>query len=160
MILVRLNELYQEFKKQHPDRKIGFTKFCELRPKWCVNVTSSGMHSVCVCAYHQNVKLISAATPLKIYYKELMALCVCEINSRNCMFRLCENCPSKSEIKEKLFNFFLENDYEENDTVSYKQWLSTDRAALTTIQTTVTEFIETAVDMISSLCTHHFIKEA
>ena len=37
-----------------------------------VNVTSSGMHSVCVCAYHQNVKLLSAAIPHKIDYRELI----------------------------------------------------------------------------------------
>ena len=66
------------------------------------------------------------------------------------MFRVCDNCDDKSEIKEKLLNFFLENKYEENDIVSCKQWGSTDRFALTTIQTPVTEFIEAAADMISS----------
>ncbi len=48
MLLVNLRELYLEFKKRHDDIKIGFFKFCTLRPPWCVTVDSLGMHSVCV----------------------------------------------------------------------------------------------------------------
>ena len=35
LLLVRLKELYIQFKKRNPQLKIGFTKFCELHPKWC-----------------------------------------------------------------------------------------------------------------------------
>lgn len=52
MLLVNLRELYLEFKKRHSDIKIGFSKFCTLRPPWCVTVDSPGMHSVCVCVKH------------------------------------------------------------------------------------------------------------
>ena len=44
-----------EFKERFPDRKIGFSKFAELRPKHCVLVGASGTHSVCVCTVHQDV---------------------------------------------------------------------------------------------------------
>ena len=33
LILLCLEEIYIEFKKMYPDYKIGFSKFCELRPK-------------------------------------------------------------------------------------------------------------------------------
>ena len=46
LILVRMKELYLELKKLNPECKIGFSKFCELRPKWCITVNSSGTHSV------------------------------------------------------------------------------------------------------------------
>ena len=57
-LLVHLKELYIELKKRNPQLKIGFTKFCELCPKWCITAASKGSHTVCVCSYHQNVKLL------------------------------------------------------------------------------------------------------
>ena len=63
LILVRLKELHLEFKKLYPEHKVGFSKFCELRPKWCLTVDSSGSHSVCVCSYHQNAKMMYSALP-------------------------------------------------------------------------------------------------
>ena len=38
LLLSNLNELYTEFKKINADIKIGFSKFCTLRPKWSVYV--------------------------------------------------------------------------------------------------------------------------
>ena len=38
--------------------KIGFSKFAELRPRYCVLAGASGTHSVCICTIHQNVKLM------------------------------------------------------------------------------------------------------
>ena len=37
LLLCTLKELYSLFKEQNPLIKIGFSKFCELRPKWCVS---------------------------------------------------------------------------------------------------------------------------
>ncbi len=48
MLLANLKEIHLEFKKRHPDLKIGFSSFCALRPKWCVTVDSAGTHNVCV----------------------------------------------------------------------------------------------------------------
>ena len=78
LILVRLKELHLEFKKLYPEHKVGFSKFCELRPKWCLTVDSSGSHSVCVCSCHQIAKLMCSALPNShlIYYKDLMKVCV------------------------------------------------------------------------------------
>ena len=47
LLLTNLKELHIEYLKATGD-KIGFSKFCELRPKWCVTVNSKGMHSVYV----------------------------------------------------------------------------------------------------------------
>ena len=37
---------------------MGFSKFTELRPPYCVLAGASGTHCVCVCTIHQNVKLL------------------------------------------------------------------------------------------------------
>lgn len=84
LLLINLKEMHEQFKEKEPQHKIGFSKFCELRPRWCVTVTSRGSHSVCVCAIHQNVKLMVAALERfgTTDYKELI---VCDITSTNCM---------------------------------------------------------------------------
>ena len=58
LLLLNLKELYQSFKEEYADKYIGFTKFSTLRPANCILVGSNGTHSVCVCAYYQNVKLL------------------------------------------------------------------------------------------------------
>ena len=58
LVLCNLSELYTSFKEKYPDVKIGFSKFCTLRPKWCVLAGPSGTHSVCVCSIHQNAVLL------------------------------------------------------------------------------------------------------
>ena len=58
LLLCNLKELYCAYKEKYPHHKVGLSKFCKLRPKWCVTVSSSGSHSVCVCEIHQNTKLM------------------------------------------------------------------------------------------------------
>lgn len=65
LILCNLNELFATFQSEHEDVKIGFTKFTQLRPKHCVLAGSSGTHTVCVCIYHENVKLMLKEINLK-----------------------------------------------------------------------------------------------
>ena len=54
LLLCNLKEMHIAYKERN-GLEIGFTKFCELRPKWCVTVSSSGSHSVCV----QYIKMLS-----------------------------------------------------------------------------------------------------
>lgn len=46
LLLCNIHELYVTFKERNPAMKIGFSKFCSLRPKWCVTVGSLGTHTV------------------------------------------------------------------------------------------------------------------
>ena len=54
LMLSNLREVYHEFKEKFPDRKIGFSKFAELRPKHCILAGASGTHSVCACVYNSS----------------------------------------------------------------------------------------------------------
>ena len=58
--------------------EVGFSKFSELRPKWCVKVSAAGSHSVCVHTI-QNVKLMLAHSPVKEDYKVLLRKIVCSL---------------------------------------------------------------------------------
>jgi hypothetical protein len=51
LILCNLKEIFVAYRNRNGP-EIGFLKFCELRPKWCVTVGSAGAHSVCVCTIH------------------------------------------------------------------------------------------------------------
>ena len=78
LLLCDLKELYSAFKLQHPNIKIGFSKFCSLRSKWCILEGYSGTHSVCVCTIHQNVALMLNAIKLDKDSHRLMGMLVCD----------------------------------------------------------------------------------
>ena len=58
------------FQRKTPRCKFGFSKFCALRPKWCVLAGSKMTQSVCVCNAHQNVVLPVDTMNLDLPYKE------------------------------------------------------------------------------------------
>lgn len=58
LVLCNLRELFLKFKEENPNCSIGFSKFADLRPEHCVLAGSPGTHTVCVCTFHQNVKLL------------------------------------------------------------------------------------------------------
>ena len=104
LLLCNLQELFVAFKDKNPNEKIGFSKFCSLRPKWCLLAGAKGTHSVCVCSAHQNAKLLVEAINWKHTYKDLMGKIVCSVDERECMMHRCENCPRTSA----LTKFFVE----------------------------------------------------
>ena len=121
---------YFTFKEKYHDIKIGLSKFCDLCPKWCVNVSHSGIHSVCVCTQHQNTILLCNAANLKWSYKDLMSMIVCSTENKMCMVNRCVNCPGK----EVLQNFLTEKLTDESlDNIIYTQWQSTDWSTLKTL---------------------------
>ena len=68
LLLCNLKELYASFKEKYPNARLGFSKFCSLRPKWCITAGASGVHSVCVCSIHKNaILLVDAANTGKTY---------------------------------------------------------------------------------------------
>ena len=145
LILVNLKEMHIEYCKSC-DLKIGFSKFWELRPKWCV--------TVCVCDYRQNAKLLISALPTKIDYKELLKRTVCDKDNRNYMLHGCEYCPSEHVLKTFLTDLF-EN---EDQIVNFEQWKKQrDKAvSLISLQLPVDEFIAKVSHSLQKLSEHHF----
>ena len=145
LILVNLKEMHIEYCKSC-DLKIGFSKFWELRPKWCV--------TVCVCDYRQNAKLLISALPTKIDYKELLKRTVCDKDNRNYMLHGCEYCPSDHVLKTFLTDLF-EN---EDQIVNFEQWKKQcDKAvSLISLQLPVEEFVAKVSHSLEKLSEHHF----
>lgn len=165
LILANISEIYQFFKEKYPTHRVGFSKFCELRPKNCILVGKSGTHTVCVCTMHQNVKLMingvglqnmtldGYETPLKSYHGYLAQI-MCNPPSADCYMNKCNQCPGTSLLKESLIKTF------ENkliDEVSYKQWTTTDRCMMETFTKNSDEFIDEFVENLLKLKTHTFI---
>lgn len=158
LLLCNLNELYAAFKFEYPAEKIGFSKFCFLRPKWCVLAGSSGTHSVCVCAIHQNVILLLHACAIEETYHDLMNHLVCSMDNRDCMLRHCCKCPSSENLKKIFLEKFEEWDQE--DEVTYSAWVTTDRTQQVTVTVSLDEYLNHLVESLEKLLPHSFITKS
>ncbi|GBM26788.1 hypothetical protein AVEN_34768-1, partial [Araneus ventricosus] len=158
LILCNLSELYSSFKLEYPNLKIGLSKFCSLRPKWCVLAGASGTHLVCVCTIHQNVILLIHGAGFEEECKQLMSYIVCEGAGRECILRHCDKCPSKDNLVQFLQAKF--DDYDDEDIVEYNQWVSTDRDEMIRCSTSVDELIEKLVEKLNKLIPHLYIAKS
>lgn len=128
MILMNLSEAYASFKFKNIGRKIGFSTFASFRPKECVLAfDKSGTHSVCVCTYHRNVKLIYKPHK-KMFcdtadYRDLITKMICASPSENCHLNLCSECPGELFMENYRSKIFEENELE---NISYRQWMNVD----------------------------------
>ena len=92
-----LKETYAMFVKDNPTVKIGFGKFCSLRP---INVMLSSKmpRDVCLCSYHENIKLLCQCLNKEIpqfpvYSGSFVENFVCNSESESCMLGKCNRCP-------------------------------------------------------------------
>jgi len=165
LILCNLDELYAVFKEVYPDVKVGFSKFCYLRPKWCVIAGSSGTHAICVCVIHQNPELLVQALDIDKSVHDLMALMVCNRSNRNCSLGQCETCPGEAELRtyfQKHFETLEESDSDDylDETIQFYQWVTTDRASLIIRNLQMDEFLDLLVNQLQQLIPHSFITTA
>lgn len=124
----------------------------------CVIAGSSGTHSVCICIYHQNPLLMTAAIGVKdLDTTRLMKQAVCDFENSRCMLGECKICPGLNGVK-----IYLESieELQSRDTLVYTQWTSTDRSNLETHSSTVDQFIEILSFKITKLTKHHYITKS
>ncbi len=175
LILSNLKELYSSFRKRFQDVKIGFSKFCMLRPKWCITVRASGTHSVCVCTSHQNVTLVLNAIKLDKDYHQLLELIACNRDSKECMINRCPNCPGIEPLKEYLREQLKTRPGDQDETnadvgeventcteekdydIIFSQWTSTDRAEIIKQTAPLSEFIGLVAEKLDKITVHLFI---
>ncbi|KZS09833.1 Cc8L18.2-like protein [Daphnia magna] len=156
LLLVNIDELHRDYKKKLTSdglRAFGLSVFASLRPPNVITVGSSGTHSVCVCVYHQNVKLRLAAIHIidERYY--FMDKLVCNVYNKDCMMTRCASCPGTEILRQ----FLSDLSDEEEEQIIYKKWTQTDGSKLETITEEKEEFIESLVKLISNLTKHHYI---
>ena len=163
LLLINLNELHIQFREKYPNIQVGLSKFCELRPKWCVPVGDKSSHSVCVCEIHQNCKLVLSSLPgQSLHYKDLLGKAVCDLSSRNCMLRCCENCPGLSVLKTFLEDMFTPDVTDFDSLVKYKQWVKNEsgKTSLVTLESSVSDFIDKVCSLYEGLLPHQFIAKS
>ena len=85
----------------------------------------AGSHNVYICTYHQNVKLMLHINP-SLNYKDILKLCICSTENSDCTLHHCDSCPEQSVVHSFLKEYLLLN-YIIDDSIKYKQWISTDR---------------------------------
>ena len=76
------------------------------------------MHIVCVWEQHQNAKLLVAALPEQMDYKNLLSELVCNLNEKNCTLHSCSQCPGRPQLQKTLDKILDDNDF--NVDVSIK----------------------------------------
>lgn len=155
LVLEDIMYIHGEYKKgcQHPP--VGKSTFAALRPANYILAGSNGTHSVCVCTYHQNPKLmVSAIGEKELTYKTLMGKSVCDISKKDCMLHLCKTCPGENGVKQYLNE--LEK-LKDKDEIKYSRWTSTDRSVIETLTVPVESFIDDLSTQIRKMTRHHFI---
>ena len=164
LVLSNLKEVYRSFKDAFPSKKIGFSKFAELRPPHCVLAGASGTHSVCVCTIHQNVKLMFLGARLSDIvapesislptYHHCLAKILCNPPLPTCYLEHCDSCPGILKFRDDLTKLLDENLI---DNITFKQWISVDRTTLETYTKPVDEFVDMFCEKLEVLRPHAFI---
>ena len=67
------------------------------------------MHTVCVCEQHQNAKLLVAALPEQLDYKNLLSELVFNLNEKNCMLHSCSQCLGRPQLQKALKKILDDN---------------------------------------------------
>ncbi|CAG9788176.1 unnamed protein product [Diatraea saccharalis] len=174
LIMCNINELYQQFKLEYPATKVGLSKFFSLRPKQCILAGDSGTHVVCVCIYHQNVKLMlsggnissltsESAIPLTSY-KDCLQKMMCPDPTPTChlmtgkssLNEQCHNCPGLDEIREHLTRIFDENQV---TNVQFDTWVGTDSFTITTRVLPSDEYVDSLCSALDILKPHAYIAD-
>ena len=130
IILSNMKETYWHFKEKSPHLKIRFSKFAELRLKHCILPGANGTHTVCVCVYHENVRVklmfdgggfakltydVGALKDCRYYLTKV----IFDTPRADCYFKKCDKCPEIERLK------MLQEKFEERmiDRVTYRQWI-------------------------------------
>lgn len=131
-----------------------------MRPKNCILLGSSGTHSVCVCKYHENVKLMISAlkssSELLSHYRNCISEIICESPTDECHLLNCKNCPGLDKFK-TLARSILAETYEDDENIMYSEWTNTDRSSLETLLKTPEEFVDHLCNKLKVLIPHSFI---
>ena len=147
-----LKEAYNKFKESNADAKIGLSKFCDLRPQH-VKLFDHTPHYVCVCQYHENIRLLLTAlrghTALLVEFRPFIDQITCDSSSKACMYSECSTCKSKID------NYSPKND---TDTITYQQWQNNDKIEKIDINSTVKDAFEKLKSLLKEFLIHTYVK--
>lgn len=156
-ILHSFNDLFQEFKKEHPKIKVSISKFCKLRPKNCVWPGLRGHHVTCVCETHQNFDFLLEAIGSKITTREFVKNAVCAAQEdelrHDCHLGMCSDCPKREYMNGLLETVMLD------EAVSFTQWLRTDATEIKHVTLGVDDFKDMFFEHVPKIIEHDYITQ-
>ena len=160
LLLGTMREMFVLYKQDESNPRVGFSTFATLRPRHCVLAGSPGTHNVCVCTYHQNVKLqLAALGERSITYRDLMSAAVCDPSKRDCMMEKCQNCPGEEGVREYLYS--LDSVQMASEDITFKQWSKSEReSTLQDCVENIEQFVDSLSEKVCNLTRHHYISKA
>ena len=152
-MMMSLREAYNKLKEQYSTLKMSLSKFCELRPP-NVKLFDHLPHQVCLCSYHENVRLLLLAlsdhSSLSTKFSSFIEQVTCDATSKKCMTRECSTCVS-------LIDEFAPES--SSVTLQYYQWKSIDSRIEKVIMTdTVHAVFNELKKQLSTFLLHTFVK--
>lgn len=90
-------------------------------------------------------------------YQDLIEMFVCGTGSANCMLNRCLSARGRLLSVHTCQN--MSQAYEEDDTVQFNQWISTDRCHLEVKVLEVCEFIDLLCSKVQKLVPHRFVSK-
>ena len=94
-----------------------------------------------------------------LYYRDLMAMCVCDPQNKDCMLHHCDNYPNTLLLKNFTTGKLCEN-YNHDYAISFQQWQTTDRSNKVEVEFDFFDFLYEIYDQVKDLTIHHFIAES
>ena len=117
LLLLDLKGLYEVYKETYKAAAVSFSKFAQLRPKYCILARGSGTHCVCVCTIHENCKLILDAIDLEKItadskfpmsnYKDCLTQITCKNPTEKCHLWNCKSCSDVDKFSKNRTCWFL-----------------------------------------------------
>ena len=151
-MLVSLKEAHNCFIKTHSEYKIGLSKFCDVRPK-NIKLFDHIPHNVCVCCYHENVRLLLLAlkehTELCTDFQGFIDQVTCDSSQKPCMSN------ERSCCRNKIDDFIPENPA---DVIKFHQWLTNDKIEKVEILGTVADAFSSLKKQLRAFLIHTYVK--
>ena len=155
-MLMSLGEAYNLFNKEDDMPTCSLSKFCELRPKH-VLLFDKIPHNVCVCAYHENIRLMlialkSHTSPeIPCDMSSFVDAIVCNSNSKECMTGACGDCARNVHLyKPKISD-------PDTSSITYSQWQDGEKVE---IPATIEDALHELQRMVPSFLVHVYVKRA
>ena len=136
---------------------VSLSKFASLRPAY-VRLRADTPHNVCVCKYHENVRLLLITLSrhnrdIPTDFKTFIDSIVCNQEDLKCMRRMCDECDPRFA---KQFCPTREN---ETEMVTWHQWTMADkRVVKAETSGTLKECFEELQQQLEFFLVHTFIK--
>lgn len=154
-LLMSVQEAHKLFLETNPIHTLGKSKFASMRPKHC-KLFDKIPHNVCVCTYHENVRLLLEGLKdhayLSTVFETFIGKVVCDSSSKACMTSHCNLCQGKIRT-------FTPSPESLVQPLKYWQWQKAEKKAeKVEILCTVQEAFNELVVQLQPFLLHTYVK--